>query len=65
MEEMDPVERMRQRYRLDGSTAPAQQRRKAAVPIPSLEEELLKVQRSVNIMDFDYKPVPRTADDED
>ena len=62
VEELDPLERMRKRYGLD---AAAEQRRlQQSVPIPSLEEELLKTQREVNIKDFDYVPVPRTEDEE-
>ena len=62
VEELDPLERMRKRYGLD---AAAEQRRLLqSVPIPSLEEELLKTQREVNIKDFDYVPVPRTEDEE-
>jgi hypothetical protein len=33
--------------------------------MPSLEDELESIKRKVNIHDFDYVPVPRTADDED
>lgn len=65
MEEMDPLERMRRRYGLDAAAAAAaEQRRMHSVPIPSLEEELLRTQRKVNIRDFDYVPVPRTEDEE-
>lgn len=65
VEEMDPVERMRRRYGLDsgGGGAPSRQERKAPM-IPSLEEELANTMRTIDIKDFDYKPVPRPKDDE-
>jgi len=59
VEEMDPVERMRRRYRISESES------KGSVPIPSLEDELNSVQKSINIYDFDYKPVPRTEEEEE
>ena len=62
---MDPLERMRRRYGLDAAaTAAAEQRKMQSVPIPSLEEELLKLQLSVNIKDFEYKPVPRIEEED-
>lgn len=54
MEEYDPIERMK---RL--ATGPA------ADSMPSLEDELTSIRRSVDINRFDYKPVPRTDDDDD
>jgi hypothetical protein len=50
VEEHDPMERLK---RL--ATGPA---------IKSLEDELKDVHSQVNIHDFDYKPVPRTEDEE-
>lgn len=59
------MERMRRRFELDaavkaGGHVPAREPPR----IPSLEEELEAIKRKVNIYDFDYKPVPRPADDE-
>lgn len=51
VEEYDPMERMK---RL--ATGPA---------VSSLEEELKHMQTTVNIQDFEYKPVPRTDDDDE
>lgn len=48
VEEYDPMERMK---RL--ATGPA---------VSSLEQELKHMQETVNIKDFEYKPVPRTDD---
>ena len=67
VEEMDPVERMRRRYGLDSSPgdshgASRQERKKTLVP--SLEEELTKTIKSIDLKDFEYKPVPRPKDDE-
>mmetsp|Transcript_838 Transcript_838/g.1892 ORF Transcript_838/g.1892 Transcript_838/m.1892 type:complete len:101 (-) Transcript_838:517-819(-) len=55
VEELDPLERMRRRYALDRPEQPQ---------ISSLEDELRNMQQTVNIKDFDYKPVPRPADEE-
>lgn len=33
--------------------------------MPSLEDELRTIHAKVDINKFDYKPVPRTADDND
>ncbi len=70
IEEMDPVERMRRRYGLtdrggsSSATGDEQPPRKAPPPIPTLEEELNSLRASVDIRDFDYKPVPRPPDDD-
>jgi hypothetical protein len=65
VEEMDPVERMRRKYGLDSGSSGAQSRQERKAPVvPSLEEELAKTMSSINIKDFDYKPVPRPKDDE-
>ena len=50
VEEHDPMERLKKL-----ATGPA---------IKSLEDELKDVHSQVNIHDFDYKPVPRTEDEE-
>lgn len=54
VEEYDPIERMK---RL--ATGPA------VDSMPSLEDELRTIHAKVDINKFDYKPVPRTADDND
>ncbi len=59
MEELDPMERMRRRYQLDKGGGPPPRR------IPTLDEELASHLKVTNIApDFEYKPVPRTEDDE-
>lgn len=58
VEEIDPVERMRQRYRLGDSAASTEPR------ISTLEEELEATMKKINLKDFDYKPVPRPEEDE-
>ncbi|KAJ9510192.1 hypothetical protein QJQ45_015670 [Haematococcus lacustris] len=69
LEEMDPVERMRQRYGLGTDAAGGSRRslRQAATtaeggqtPLRSLEEELADTLRKVEIRNWDYVPVPRT-----
>ena len=57
---------MRKRYGLNAASEAraAEQRRMASVPIPSIEEELARVNQKINIRDFEYKPVPRPQDDE-
>ena len=60
LEEMDPVERMRQRYGLDSNN----QRSLGSQPVRSLEDELKTLQETLDINNFDYKPVPRTEDEE-
>lgn len=60
LEEMDPVERMRQRYGLDSNN----QRSLGSQPVRSLEDELKTLQETLDINNFDYKPVPRTDDEE-
>lgn len=58
VEEMDPVERMRARYGIDGASA-------QQVPQPeirSLEEELQDTLSKIDLRDFDYRPVPRPAE---
>lgn len=54
VEEYDPIERMK---RL--ATGPA------VDSMPSLEDELRTIKSSVDINKFDYKPVPRTDDDDE
>lgn len=50
VDEYDPMERLKKL-----ATGPA---------VKSLEDELKEVQHRVNIHDFDYKPVPRTEEDD-
>ncbi|KXZ56362.1 hypothetical protein GPECTOR_1g320 [Gonium pectorale] len=73
VEEMDPLERMRRRYGLEdggagsGSSGPGR-RGRGQTPqpeIPSLEQELEDIRRKVDIYNFDYKPVPRQAEDDE
>ena len=67
VDEMDPLERMRRRFGLDAAAAATEQHRSKSappIPIPSLEEELKKVQSTINIKEFDYIPVPRTEDED-
>jgi hypothetical protein len=54
VEEYDPIERMK---RL--ASGPA------ADSMPSLEDELRTITAKVDIHKFDYKPVPRTDDDDE
>ena len=63
VDEMDPLEQLRKRHGLD-TPAATEKRVSRSTPIPSLEEELRKVQSSINIKDFDYLPVPRSPDEE-
>ena len=58
MEELDPLERMRRQYGLDRSGAAPQSH------ITTLEDELERTLKKVDIHNFDYKPVPRPEDDE-
>ncbi len=63
LEELDPVERMRRRY---GIGEPGTVARAAdSAPISSLEEELEATLKKIDIKDFDYKPVPRPAEDDE
>jgi hypothetical protein len=79
VEEYDPIERLRRLEGAgapgrgsDGSGAGGQGRGGGPGPgsagggggLKSLEEELAELTASVNLKDFDYKPVPRRADDE-
>jgi hypothetical protein len=59
VEEMDPLERMRMRYGLDAESV-----QKPQVKISSLEEELEELQRTLDIKNFDYVPVPREEGEE-
>uniref|UniRef100_A0A7S3VLC2 Cytochrome c oxidase assembly protein COX16, mitochondrial n=1 Tax=Dunaliella tertiolecta TaxID=3047 RepID=A0A7S3VLC2_DUNTE len=65
VEEMDPVERMRQRYGLNevsGSELTQARGGRASVSAPqisSIEEELENTLKKVDIKDWDYKAVPR------
>lgn len=54
VEEYDPIERMK---RL--ATGPA------VDSMPSIEDELKAIHSKVDINKFDYKPVPRTDDDDE
>ncbi|KIZ01964.1 hypothetical protein MNEG_5997 [Monoraphidium neglectum] len=50
----------------DSGSGPGKQPGAAAPSaLASLEEELAALQASLKIDDFDYKPVPRTVDDEE
>eukprot|EP00798_Chlamydomonas_sp_ICE-L_P006499 gene6499-3138_t len=56
LEELDPMERLQRRFKLDEE--------KAKPKIPSIDEELADhLQRNPNLKEWDYKPVPRTEDD--
>mmetsp|Transcript_7306 Transcript_7306/g.18108 ORF Transcript_7306/g.18108 Transcript_7306/m.18108 type:complete len:106 (-) Transcript_7306:1694-2011(-) len=59
MEELDPMERMRRRYGLEGGDTAATSKPE----ISSLEEELEATLKKINLKDFEYMPVPRTDDE--
>lgn len=52
LEELDPLEKLRRKFKLDEGP-----------PISSLEEELEAMYQKVKIDNFEYKSVPRPADE--
>lgn len=54
--------RLHRRYGLGGEGGTAASSAPAP-PIPTIEEELEATLRKIDIKDFDYKPVPRTAEE--
>mmetsp|Transcript_4547 Transcript_4547/g.7756 ORF Transcript_4547/g.7756 Transcript_4547/m.7756 type:complete len:109 (+) Transcript_4547:205-531(+) len=61
VEEMDPMERMRRRYNIGAGAGESA----ASEPeMSSLEDELKDTLSKMDLRTFEYKPVPRTAEED-